>query len=166
FINLLNDAERIDRSLIDPYIKNGMTKKDAKDEYGLLDNDFYFSNSDISQSQIYLYDSLVTLTLLVFKQMSFKDRIHRVNFVKGIYGYNFNNEFVKDIKEIRDYLYWNKSDFSPTLWKEYMRFFSSYRLKDLRRYHQVDIDEIMDEYESNIRYYNQMIYVGELVEEA
>ena len=167
FMSLLNEAEMEERRLIKPYIdQGGYTKKEAKEKHGILDTDFYFQNQDISPSPIYIYDALVALQLLIFKQIDLSDRIHRINFIKNVYGYKFDQDFIEDLREIRDYLYWNKDDFSSSKWTEYMEFFSSFRLKTITRYEQVDLEQIKRIFRSNIRYRNQLLYVSDLVEDA
>lgn len=166
FISLLNSAEILDKDLVKDYIGiHKLTKKEAKAEYGLLDTDFYFTDNNISKSPIYIYDAIIALSLLVLNQMNYKDLItyYEDNEIKGIYGYNFNQNYLEEIKKVREHLYWNKSNFPKSKWNEYMNFFSSFRIKDISRYEQYDIEAILNEYQSNIRYYNQLLYVSEYV---
>lgn len=167
-VSLLNEAEVIDSARIKEGTKDIiMSRKEAREEFGFTDNTFYMRNRSISPNPIYLYDAIIALQVLIFSRMRWDEFIHRVNYIKGVYAFNVTNQdkIQEKVKEIREYLYWERDKYPQMSWQELMSFLAGYRLKSLEENHIPDLDSIIYKYKSSGVFKRQMIYINDYVKE-
>lgn len=164
FLDYLNNLYLTNKNLIDTAAQT-MLRTEAEEKAAVMDSTFKFLNKEVSPAPIDLFQAMVALTSLVFKRIKRTDKFHRVNFIKGIYGYKLTNASLAIMKDAREYLYQNKYKFTKSRWTDLMTFFTAFKLEgyDLQGGNHVSWDDIYWEYKTNVTYYNQLSYVGELI---
>ena len=167
-VSLLNEAEVIDHNRIKEGAKDlTISRKEAREEFGFNDNTFYMRNRSISPNPIYLYDAIIALQVLIFSRMRWDEYIHRVNFIKGVYAFNVTNQerIHKKVKEIREYLYWERDKYPKGSWQDLMNFLVGFRLKTLEENHIPDLEKILYKYKSSGIFKRQMTYINDYVKD-
>lgn len=161
-VTYLNEIMVYNENLIrTPMLRDrSLSRAEALQKYGVLDDSFSFRNSNISAGKIRLYDALVALIVLVMKRMNWDDTIHRKLEIPRVYQYSSKN-LTETVKVARNNLYWSKKRYKASVWKDMMDLLNEFKIKTFENFNQIDLKDVLDMFESSSVYPRQMRFVAE-----
>jgi len=177
FMSMLNDLENynFDLSKIEYEKADNMNSDFNSIKNSMkLNSSFSFYNSNISTNPIRIYDAIIALIYIAFKNNYIDDRlnseynINNILGVRNIFG-KLDEKSIKDdqlLDELYNYLYFNKGKIIDSEWKDKISFLNRFNFYTFTYTNSTDFESILNEIKNNIVIKNQILMVIERVEET
>lgn len=161
FYSLINDIQIEQEKAIKQYmIDNGVSYDVAKKKGGFEDTDFYFSDRNISDKPIHIFDAIIALIELILVRMRWSDKIHHKNgWLKNVHKFNYKADNKNILMDARKYLLWNDDNkFSSSEYNALTKYYQNFYLQKFNK----------DSEKNNYTYVNQKysdhaIYASQLI---
>lgn len=165
FVSLLNLIHRTNKHSIELYAEeNNVSLQEATIQASTEDLDFSFSNKNISDKPVNIFNAVVALYVLILKKMNWTDTIHRVNKVKSVYGYNTDNDVHDILLKARIWLIQNRHMYTDREYISLMNFSSTFNIKGFNLPAKCDFEHVLELYNSNFVYSSQAKIIAEKVQ--
>lgn len=173
FYNLINDIQIEQEKAIKEYMhEHNVTYDVAKKEGGFQDTDFYFSDRNISDKPIHIFDAIIALIELILVRMRWSDKIHHKNgWLRHVHKFNLGIDNKDKLMEARKYLLWNEDNkFSSSEYEELNKFYHDFYIQGIDKDSEKNTYSYVSQkfsdhsiYASQLIAYSRVVLEGELI---